>query len=188
LIKYKPDLAEKSAKSGLVLHYPAKLTKERSEVIERELNLCGYLVIVTSEQMTAVETLMLYKNRDDAEKLFRGDKYYLENKSLRVCSDESASAKIFIEFVALIVRNKLYTYLKSAMLKDERKYNNMTVPAAIRELEKIEMVRRTDNLYRLDHAVTATQKNILSAFGLGKDFVKDCAEKLSEQLKQIENA
>jgi len=26
LIKYKPDLAEKSAKSGLVLHYPAKLT------------------------------------------------------------------------------------------------------------------------------------------------------------------
>ena len=161
--------------------------REKSEVIERELTLCGYFVIVTSEQMTAVEALILYKSRDDSEKLFRGDKSYLGNKSLRVCSDESASAKIFIEFVSLIVRNKLYTYLKSAILKKEKKYNFMTVPAAIRELEKIEMIRRTDNIYRLDHAVTATQKAILSAFGLGEDFVKDCAEKLSEQLKQIEN-
>ena len=40
----------------------------------------------------------------------------------------------------------------------------MTVPAALRELEKIEMVRRTDGRYRLDHAVTKKQKTILSAF------------------------
>lgn len=160
--------------------------KEKVEIIERELTLCGYFVIVTSEEMTAREALLLYKSRDDSEKLFRGDKSYLGDKSLRVYSDESASAKIFIEFVALIVRNKLYTYLKSAMLKDERKYNYMTVPAAIRELEKIEMIRRTDNIYRLDHAVTATQKAILSAFGLNKDFVMECADKLSEQLRLIE--
>ena len=44
--------------------------------------------------------------------------------------------------------------------------NFMTVPAAVRELEKIEMVRLTDNKYRLDHAVTATQKTILKAFGM----------------------
>lgn len=44
--------------------------------------------------------------------------------------------------------------------------NFMTVPAAIRELEKIEMVRLTDNRYRLDHAVTVTQKTILKAFGM----------------------
>ena len=41
-----------------------------------------------------------------------------------------------------------------------------TVPAAIRELEKIEMVRQTDGKYRIDHAVTATQKAILKAFGI----------------------
>jgi hypothetical protein len=33
LIKYKPDLAEKSAKSGLVLHYPAKLTENTAITI-----------------------------------------------------------------------------------------------------------------------------------------------------------
>lgn len=36
----------------------------------------------------------------------------------------------------------------------------MTVPAVIKELEKIEMTRQTDNVYRLDHAVTAKQKNL----------------------------
>lgn len=38
----------------------------------------------------------------------------------------------------------------------------MTVPAAIKELEKIELTRQADNVYRLDHAVTKTQKNILN--------------------------
>ena len=37
----------------------------------------------------------------------------------------------------------------------------MTVPAAIRELEKIEMVRRNGGgSYKLDHAVTKTKKII----------------------------
>ena len=40
----------------------------------------------------------------------------------------------------------------------------MTVPAAIRELEKIEMVRRNGRHYKLDHAVTKTQKLIPEFF------------------------
>lgn len=34
----------------------------------------------------------------------------------------------------------------------------MIVPAALRELDKIEMVRGGEKAYRLEHAVTATQK------------------------------
>ena len=159
--------------------------RERSEIVERELRLSGYFCIVTSEEMTAREALTLYKSRDDSEKLFRGDKSYLGNRSLRVCSDEAASAKIFIEFVALIIRNKIYTSLKAAVLKNERKANYMTVPAAMRELEKIEMIRGGDGVYRLDHAVTATQKEILRAFGLGEEFVKTQAAELSERLRRL---
>ena len=68
--------------------------RERTDVVNRELELCGYYAIVTSEDKTAREALALYKGRDSSEKLFRGDKTYLGNQSLRVCSDESASAKI----------------------------------------------------------------------------------------------
>ncbi|MGZ1403984.1 IS1634 family transposase, partial [Lactobacillus delbrueckii subsp. bulgaricus] len=44
--------------------------EEREDVIERELQLCGYFAIVTSEKMTASEALNLYKSRDISEKLF----------------------------------------------------------------------------------------------------------------------
>ncbi len=49
-------------------------------------------------------------------------------------SDESATSKIFIEFVALIIRNRMYNYLKDEMEEMANKPNYMTVPAAIREL------------------------------------------------------
>ena len=60
----------------------------------------------------------------------------------------------------------------------------MTVPAALKELEKIEMGRQFDNVHRLDHAVTAVQKAILKAFGLDAAYIKDLAERISEQLNQ----
>ena len=156
---------------------------EQISVIEREIDLCGYFVIITSRKMTAKEAINLYKSRDVSEKLFRGDKSYLGNKSIRVYSNESASAKIFIEFIALIIRNKIYTYLKEEMKNLDKKPNYMTVPAAIKELEKIEMVRQLDNVYRLDHAITATQKTILKAFGLDAAYIKYRATEISNELK-----
>jgi len=156
--------------------------KEKAKVIEREIDLCGYFVIVTSAKMTARDALSLYKSRDTSEKLFRGDKSYLGNKSLRVYSDESAAAKIFIEFIALIVRSKLYTCLKDEMTRSEKKSNYMTVPAAIRELEKIEIVKMLDKRYRLDHAVTATQKAILKAFKMDAAYIKNKANEIADYL------
>ena len=153
-------------------------------VIQDELELCGYFAIISSEKMDAKDALNLYKSRDVSEKLFRGDKSYLGNRSLRVQSDEAANAKIFVEFVALIVRSRMYVLLKDEMEKLDKKPNYMTVPAAIRELEKIELVRQTDGKYRMDHAVTATQKIILKAFDMDADQIQDKAVGLSRLLEK----
>ena len=160
--------------------------REKKEAIIEAKRLCGYFVIVTSERMTAKEALELYKSRDASEKLFMGDKAYLGNKSLRVASDQVAAGKIFVEFVALIVRNRIYTLLKEEMRKLDKKPNYMTVPAALRELEKMEMVRMTDGKYRVDHAVTATQKSILKAFGIDAGYIKKETAKLTELLGETE--
>ena len=173
------------------LHYDEKtqafvLPEERCSVVERELDLAGYFCIITSEKMSAKEAIELYKSRDTSEKLFRGDKSYLGNKSIRVYSEESERAKIFVEFVAMILRCKMYIKLKEEMKKLEKKPNYMTVPAALKELEKIEMVRQLDNVYRLDHAVTANQKTILNAFGLDANHIKNYASELSKELKKAE--
>ncbi|WP_338802498.1 hypothetical protein WAA20_06350 [Butyrivibrio fibrisolvens] len=49
-------------------------------MIKRELQLCGYFCIVTSDKMTAAEALDIYYSRDASEKMFRGDKSYLGKK------------------------------------------------------------------------------------------------------------
>ena len=176
-------------KKYFCLHYDKEnkiflLPEENTQATERELDLCGYFVIITSDKMTAKEALHIYKSRDMSEKAFRGDKTYLGDKSLRVHSTESTSAKIFIEFVAMIIRNKMYTCLVDEMKRLNKKPNYMTVPAAIKELEKIELTRQADNVYRLDHAVTKTQKNILNAFGLTDKNIEYRANWISEELKK----
>lgn len=135
--------------------------------------------------MTAVQALDLYKGRDASEKLFRGDKSYLGNRSFRVHTNESVHAKIFIEFVALIIRNRFYSCLKEQMQKSGRK-NYMTVPAAIRELEKIELIRQSDRGYRMDHAVTAAQKEILKAFNMTAANIRTQVAAINEELIKTE--
>ena len=167
-------------------HKTFMFARERVDVIDKEIKLCGYFVIITSQKMSAEEAIELYKSRDESEKLFRGDKSYLGNKSFRVQSNESVNSKIFIEFVALIIRNKFYTYLKDQMRKSDKKENFMTVPAAIRELEKIEMIRQSDGNYRMDHAVTATQKEILKAFDMTERGIREQAVGLNQKLQSVE--
>lgn len=171
------------------LHYNEKtggfqFAEDKCTAIERENELSGYFCLITSEKMTAKEALLLYKGRDASEKLFCADKSYLGNRSLRIYGEEAAESKIFIEFIALIIRNRIYRYLWEKASQMESRPNYMTVPAALKEMEKIEMVRLTDGKYRLDHAVTRVQKTILSAFGMDAALVKHYAEELSRMLME----
>lgn len=159
--------------------------REKKEVIRREIRLCGYFVIVTSDKMKADEAIRLYKSRDTSEKLFCSDKTFLGNKSFRTHSNESTSGKIFVEFIALILRCRMYTCIKAETERLESKPNYMNVPAAIKELEKIEMVRGYDGIYRLDHAVTATQKTILQSFDISENDVKKAAKAISDRLAAV---
>lgn len=161
-----------------------QFVRERQDVINRDIRLCGYFCIITSFEMKASEALELYRSRDASEKLFRGDKSYLGERSMRVYHDEPIHSKIFIEFVALIIRNKIYTCLHDMMKELKKKKNYMTVPEALRELDKIEMIRQADGVYRLDHAITATQKDILQAFKMTAQGVRKEAQILGRELAQ----
>lgn len=156
--------------------------KEKTDVIERELQLCGYFCIITSEKMTAAQALIHYKGRDISEKLFSSDKTFIGSRSERIQNSQSLSSKIFIEFIALIIRNRIYNLLKEQIIRIDLRRNYMTVPAAIGELEKIEMKCRNNGKYKLDHAVTKKQKDILSSFGLDVQSIKEKANEISNIL------
>ena len=163
-----------------------KLAEENTRAIEEELSLAGYFVIVSSDKLTAKEAIELYKSRDASEKLFRADKSYLGNKSMRAATELALSSKIFIQFLALILRSMIYAALKDKCETMMKRPNYMTVPAALKELEKIVMIRQLDGMYRLDHAVTRTQKTILDAFGLSEANIRHQALEIGETLKNTE--
>lgn len=171
-------------------HYLDKkfvFAEEKTDVIRREHELCGYFCIVSSTKMTAAEAYHLYRGRDVSEKIFRADKTFLGSRSQRVHSSSSMHAKIFIEFVALIVRNRFYNLLKEQMLRLKTRRNTMTVPGAIRELEKIEMTRRFDSQYLLDFALTKNQKMIFQSFGLSAEAVTAGARSIAAKLAQTKD-
>lgn len=101
---------------------------------------------------------------------------------MRVTTDERMLSKIFIEFIALIISCRFYTYLRDKFRDEGSRPNCSIVPAALRELEKIEMTRYHDGIYSLDHAVTKKQKEILSAFGISGDDVKLDAKEVGKVL------
>ena len=148
---------------------------EKHDVIEQELKLCGYFCIVTSEKMSAAQAYTLYAGRDCSEKLFRADKTFLGSSSMRVHSTQSVQAKLFVEFIALIIRNRIYNLLKEELLRTRTRNKHLTVPAALKELDKMELVRMPSGKYRLHHAITKNQRTILSAFGISEsDAIKQC--------------
>ena len=161
---------------------------ELTDRIDDAESTLGYFVIITSEKMTAEQALLLYKSRDASEKLFRGDKSYLGNRSSRMHTTESMRAKVFIEFVALIVRSRMYVQLHDKKKEVGKGTNYLTVPAAIRELEKIEMIYQNDGKYRLAQALTRKQKDILSAFGLTGNDIKKKSEELALKIQGIDRA
>lgn len=149
------------------------------QVIRAELDLCGYFAIISSEKMDAKKAITLYKNRDALEKVFHADKSYLGNNCLRVASEEAASNKIFIGFIALIIRCKLYTALKDKAAEMVKKPNYLTVPAAIRELEKNEMTRNISKesleqkIAKIEKAISKTVSSTIGLQQSWRSFTKN---------------
>ena len=93
---------------------------------------------------------------------------------------------LVIKFIALIIRSKIYMTLMDEMIRIGSKPNFMTVPAAIKELNKIELIKTLDGVYRLDHAITATQKAILKAFGITSAQAIEMLDQLGKQIAEYD--
>jgi hypothetical protein len=159
---------------------------EKAGKIEAMIDLFGYFCIVSSDRMTAREALLLYKSRDSSEKLFAADKTFLGSKAERVQTEDSLRSKLFIEFLALIIRSRFYACISDHVHATRTKRNYLNVVSVIKELQKIELIRIGDGVYRLDHAITARQKEILSIFGMGDDDMKAGCRSISNELAAID--
>lgn len=155
----------------------------KKDAVNRELGLCGYFVIVTSEKMSAREAFGLYTIRDETEKLFHGDRYYLDPFSEEY-RNESSAGKSFVEFVALIVRARIYKVILKEREDPDSVLKHMSVSGILKELERIELIRGQDGVYGHDQIISGKQNTILNAFGVSAEQFRDRTQRISEQLEK----
>lgn len=155
-------------------------TRKENE-IDKALEKCGYFVIVTSKEMDSREALYRYRHRDTSEKLFMMGKSFLETDVIRTHHTESTETKEMLNFIALIIRNRIFKEIKPLKIEDSKNY---TTRAVIKELEKIIMTKDSNGKYNLRYALTSKQKNILSMFGMNESKIQNMARELSESLNK----
>lgn len=150
--------------------------QRNSRYIKEELRKIGFFFILTSEDMDAAKTLDIYRGRDNIEKMFRSLKSGIDFNKVRVHTTESLKSKVFITFVAMIVRNEMFQKMEELRKKNRKAY---TVPGILSELENIECTRNSVGKYRRKYVLTSKQKQILKQFGMDEKYIDAGISKFS---------
>lgn len=137
--------------------------KPKYEVIDEKNNDFGYFCLISSNELTASETLDIYRKRDGIEKIFRMLKSELNYDTFRVHSDSSLINKTFIMFIAVIIRNEIHNRLFELCQKDRKSY---TVNSTLRILNEIEITKNSKGIYVSKYALTAKQNKVLKALNI----------------------
>lgn len=131
----------------------------REEVVDKELETAGWLVVLSNDVSDAKEALSIYRQKDVVEKGFLRLKTQLDLGRLRVHRDDSMQNKVFIGFIALI----LMSHMHKVML-DQRLYKKMTMKKLLLLLSKLRVQHINDQ--RILFPLTKEQKAIYKAFSV----------------------
>lgn len=141
--------------------------RRNMEAINKALSRCGFFLIgETDFKKTTAEILEIYRRRDVVEKCFDNLKNDIDMRRLYVQSDEVAEGKMFVAFLALIIRSYMQNRLSEYM--NSHKY---TFQKILLELDKVKLIHSVnhENNCRLLNPPTKTQREIMEQLGLTPD-------------------
>jgi transposase len=131
----------------------------RHEVLRKELRHAGWMVLISNHVKDTAEALRIYRAKDVIEKGFLKLKNNLDLNRLRVHGDTTMRAKVFIDFIALII----LSHIHNGML-EKGLYKTMTKLELIRHMEKLRVQYIKGD--RILFPIAKIQKTILDAFGI----------------------
>ena len=129
----------------------------KENVIHKELETAGWMVIITNDVADAKESIRIYREKDVVEKGFLRLKNSLDLGRLRVHRGDIMQNKIFVGFISLIIA----AYIHKVMLEKDL-YKKMTMKKLLMVLSKlrVQIVNGTRILFPL----TKEQRVIYKAF------------------------
>lgn len=140
---------------------------KKYDLIDDEKENAGFFALASSRLDYSVdEILSLYRYKDGIEKAFDDYKNYLDSYRLRVHTDEAVSGKIFITFIALILKSQI-----NKIMDEEIKQNKIGIKKLLLELKKIK-VTTLHNEDTILLPLTKKQKDILKKFNITSEEIK----------------
>ncbi len=132
----------------------------QAAIDEHKRNSSGFLVILSNHVKTADEALRIYRAKETAECGFDDMKCDIDLDRLRIHSEEALNGKIFIAFLALILK---FDILRT--IRDEQELRYHSRDEVMREMA---ILRRTsiggaDPVYT---ELTKLQKTVIACFGI----------------------
>ena len=146
--------------------------------INRLYQKAGIVILITSDSLTAQETLMAYSKRDCVEKTFQALKSHLGMDKIGVTTEEAMHGKGLVWFVASILHALMFARTAPLRSTDRKHY---TVPAMIEELEAIKADKdlRTNKRSRR-YKLTRRQQNILKLWEIDENYIDEEIANLSQ--------
>jgi transposase len=123
---------------------------------------CGWLVILTNRELTAIQALSIYRAKDVVEKGFDKLKNSLDLGRLRVHSSNNAQNKIFIGFIALILLSEIHKTMSDKQLYEK----GFTITRVLHTLAKLKL--HTINGVQIISPTTKEQKLFFDSFGIAQ--------------------
>jgi transposase len=156
--KYSDFFSVVSRKSG-EFSYRRDLDK-----IDERLGRAGYFILLSNDAgLDSGRALDIYRRKDVIEKSFDQLKNGLDFKRLRTHVNETTDGKLFVGFIALILRSCLLGRLKAS--PDTK---TMVLEKALIELRKIRAITHEDSS-RLLPPLTKRQKAVLKALAVSPE-------------------
>lgn len=91
------------------------------------------------------------------------DKSYLGNDVFRVHDTAKLETKVFVSFIALILRNEIHKAIKPLYQKNKKEY---TVPKVLKDIERLSLTKMSNDKYSQRYALTKKQKDIFKALNI----------------------
>jgi transposase len=112
--------------------------QRKNKSMTRRLDSMGYLLLATTETTEKSEaSILLYRQRDLIEKVFDSMKHEMDGKRLRVHSREAMEGRLFIMFIAMILRCSVEQACRDAQLF--KTYSVAEIFALLKKVKRIEL-------------------------------------------------
>jgi len=134
------------------------ITKNQEE-IENAIFKTGMIIfILHGKKLDNVQIIESYRNRDCVEKDINSLKNYIDTKRIRAHNQDTANGRLFIKFIALIIRTKIMN-----VIKNDKKLKKYSINEIMAELKKLK-VNTFDDKNKFLTEFTKKQKLIFKAF------------------------